>query len=189
MNFKHLAFASLALAGAAACSSDDSSVNDASTDQSIDSPAKDSSLVDSSIKDVSTSDVDSSVGTDASDASTTDANDAALTEASVDASVEASVDASDGGIFVDSGSVSACNQCAQSNCTTSIAVCEQDSTCLSWLTCVNQCTDVSCESACDAQYPTAKSLFDPVYTCACTNCVSQCAGNLEPCTHGQDGGA
>lgn len=172
------------LLATAACNSEEAGGDDAS--------AKDQSVNDVGVSDATKNDasVDAAfdAGTDAADAST-DANDGSDASDANDGSDDASTDAADGGGASDGGSASACNACAQNSCGTPINTCVQDSTCLSWLQCINLCTTIACEATCDAQYPTAKSLFDPVYTCACTNCDLECANNLAPCTHGKDGGA
>jgi hypothetical protein len=183
MHLRHSLFVLSFIHGVAACSGDDSSAVDSGPDTNAPDATKPVDAATDAPKDVTISDVQLDVAVDVVVDAPVDAADAADAGVS-DSSSDATADA-----FVDSGSVSACTQCSQSSCATQIQTCEQDSACLQWLQCVSACTNVSCESACDAQHSSASSLFAPVYQCACTNCTSDCAGNLEPCTYGKDGGA
>jgi hypothetical protein len=90
--------------------------------------------------------------------------------------------AGDGGPGTDGGTGQSCQQCAIQACGTQSFACGQNQTCQQWLGCVGQCEqaqppDPACPPACDAQFPGAKALFDPLYTCAWA-----CAG-LDPCNH------
>jgi hypothetical protein len=58
--------------------------------------------------------------------------------------------------------------------------------------CANTCNSAmppmnSCFQMCDSMYASAKALYDPVYTCTCSKCATQCASS-NPCEHGMDGG-
>jgi len=93
----------------------------------------------------------------------------------------------DGGMMV-----SACTTCVGQSCLQQAAPCAQDATCQKWLGCAQACNNgspptASCFQACDAMYASASTLFNPVYTCTCTSCGTQCSAS-DPCAHGMDGG-
>jgi hypothetical protein len=95
----------------------------------------------------------------------------------------------DGG---DAGAGAACTQCLTGSCGNAAVPCFMDMTCSKWLQCAQACNQASpptptCFQACDAMYPSAKALYDPVYTCACSSCATQCVDS-NPCAHGMDGG-
>jgi hypothetical protein len=96
----------------------------------------------------------------------------------------------------DGGSGMACAQCAgmQGNCQSQIGACAQDPTmkCQPWLQCAGACNQQmmpppSCFAACDAMYASEKSLYAPIYACACSKCPNECASS-NPCAYGMDGG-
>ncbi len=80
-----------------------------------------------------------------------------------------------------------CQSCAETSCTSALGACAADTSCLGWLQCANACSTPSCYQACDAMYPTASSEYAAVYSCACTNCSTECATE-NPCAAGMDGG-
>jgi hypothetical protein len=67
-----------------------------------------------------------------------------------------------------------------------------DAGCFGWLQCQGACyqqspIDPTCFGNCDMMFPNAAPLYDPVYACTCTSCMSQC-GAENPCSHVPDGG-
>jgi hypothetical protein len=73
-----------------------------------------------------------------------------------------------------------CTPCVTNSCFFQAASCQQSADCAPWLTCIQGCSDAACAEMCDQQYPNAKPLYDPVYTCACNSCMNECAA-LDPC--------
>jgi hypothetical protein len=85
-----------------------------------------------------------------------------------------------------------CQGCAVQKCGMQAFACGQNQTCMAWLGCINTCNmampqDPACAFACDTMYASAKALYDPLYTCTCTSCSTECAAG-DPCSHVGDGG-
>ncbi len=76
-----------------------------------------------------------------------------------------------------------CTQCVQQhNCIP--MSCFQNNDCTAWLQCAGGCNNQgpNCYTNCDAQHPAAKTFYDQIYSCSCTSCSTQCAGQ-DPCSH------
>jgi hypothetical protein len=88
---------------------------------------------------------------------------------------------------MDAGSgAQACTTCSTQACMQPIGACATNMGCQQWLGCVQNCNNAanpvpSCYTACDAQFPGSKALYDGVYACACTNCKAECASTSDPC--------
>jgi hypothetical protein len=88
------------------------------------------------------------------------------------------------------GNAQDCTTCAQNNCLTELSNCQADMACSPWLTCILGCQDEACTDVCDQQYPNAKPLYDPVYACTCSSCMTECSvfdtcnkgGSAQDCT-------
>jgi hypothetical protein len=96
----------------------------------------------------------------------------------------------DGG-FGDGGPAGQCGQCALQSCQMQSFACFANPACMPWGQCAVGCfmgnATPGCFAACDAMYPMAKTNYDPVYSCLCTSCSTQCSA-ADPCAAGQDGG-
>lgn len=80
----------------------------------------------------------------------------------------------------------ACNSCIDAAvpfkdgtvCGGKAAVCKKDGPCASWLGCTNECYlndwTPECFTACDVASVDSKSLYDPLYPCACAPCAAEC---------------
>lgn len=80
-----------------------------------------------------------------------------------------------------------CQGCAIQQCQIAAFTCAQNQACMGWLGCVGQCQeamppDPACAAACDAQFPSAKPMYDALYSCTCQNCSTACSA-LDPCSH------
>ncbi len=84
------------------------------------------------------------------------------------------------------GMATGCNQCLGQHQGCVPQGCFGNAACQAWGQCVLACGNQgpSCYSACDAAHPTAASFYDQFYSCACTNCDTQCGAQIAPCTHG-----
>jgi hypothetical protein len=73
----------------------------------------------------------------------------------------------------------ACATCSSNSCPMPVSLCAQNAACAPWLQCAETCVNGSlagaCFSACDAMYPGAASLYQPVYACECASCSGPCA--------------
>lgn len=93
----------------------------------------------------------------------------------------------DGGSPGDAGPMQDCINCGQNACLQQAAACFMDATCSQWLTCLQGCANQpnpppNCSSDCDAQYPGAAQLYQPLYSCTCNKCMNECA-TIDPCSH------
>jgi hypothetical protein len=91
---------------------------------------------------------------------------------------------SDGGM----GSAQACQMCAVQSCGMAVQQCFGNQACQGWLNCIQGCNMnnpvPSCYTTCDSQNANAKTQYQAVYACTCTNCNSQCGSISDPCgTH------
>lgn len=80
----------------------------------------------------------------------------------------------------------ACNSCieladpfkAGTVCGEKVAVCKKDGPCASWLGCTDECFHndwtAECFTACDVASVDSKSLYEPIYPCACAPCAAEC---------------
>ena len=69
---------------------------------------------------------------------------------------------------------SACNDCITGSCGPETAACKADSACQAQITCLQGCSDSTCESDCISAHPSTSA--DNFFNCANTNCATACGG-------------
>jgi hypothetical protein len=84
------------------------------------------------------------------------------------------------------GAAQACNDCssqkvfmANSQCAQDSEACGADAGCAVWLTCTKNCEEddftSSCFAACNQASMASMGLYEPLYTCVCSACKTECA--------------
>lgn len=82
-----------------------------------------------------------------------------------------------------------CWHCTFTHCEAPLVACAADPQCHDWLYCIetqdcpnNLPENPECYRECDAKFPGAAPLFEPIYACTCANCLeSACAAHQDPC--------
>lgn len=76
------------------------------------------------------------------------------------------------------GIPTACSSCIAALCCAEQQVCERSSTCTSYFACTRSCTTPACRTSCETSYPSGKSAFDSVASCAASSCPASCSGGI-----------
>lgn len=67
-----------------------------------------------------------------------------------------------------------CDGCMSGWCSGQCTDCTNNSECIDWLMCVQECYEPDCEAACSAQYPQGEQLLYGLVNCLETYCSAEC---------------
>jgi hypothetical protein len=69
----------------------------------------------------------------------------------------------------------ACSACGATECTDTLAGCNDSLDCSAWLACLTACDSSECVATCDGEHVDAARVYAGVYDCLCTSCQDDCS--------------
>lgn len=70
----------------------------------------------------------------------------------------------------------ACAACAEGSCCSSLQACDGSADCVSYLGCLQACSDQACADTCATMHAEGKPLLDALDACLDTSCAADCGG-------------